>query len=1134
MLLDDTFRVHTAGSRRWRFKALMAMTVIGAICSLVTLQPTRSTAGARRAVDDQHSPAPPTPATAMPKPTSTSQNAPFKDWTPEEKEVIRAEFRADRVFEMLGDAESRKQFTLTEEQEQKFQTIEKEIADQTRDALKTKDKALAVLTPEQRLQLPKEALGPERPRDYTAPSVVVKGEKEPIQVPSPCPYPDLSEASEQKALGFNADQKKQVRAILGDCANANELLAREALRFTPKDREAQAAHFCWCIDMTLLSKVANAPDRKKALEIIRSERQTWRTNREKQPLVKRALELRKQLEAVLTPEQLTKYKEMAFAEIADAALNDPLVLTKIGVSSEQQAAVQRIYKDAQTKEFAFLRQTSEKMLKVLDPQQKERVLDIVRQLEEEEFVEEDSKAIEAKKRDARAPSKKAKSIWGRVLYHDGSPAANASVFLVGSGVSAGIGQGKAWQGERSDMKEDKTVVKATTDATGRFKLPGGDDVKSIAISAPRLDFWVAPVPDWVPVADGDDVARPEFTIKLPEPGRLVVKYDIPGGATKADLFLQMDTWDSPVYRGVGYTPGSSGANKGQVVLDNLPPGKYYLDRPKTIAYSTQFCDRRLITIESGKTLESNFIRDRGTAVVGQVVGLKKEMCASVCAALNTAGAFISVRSPKAKGGVISDMKLPLFDILMCGLDGRFKTEQLLPGKYAIVVETWLPEKPEEMRSSGIRRSSFIGRTIVTVHESGPPLQVTVELKPRVDVPPAKPGEKGKKPNVKISGTVPLLGGSPSVKPSPAAGKDGEQASIRKLNSAIPRSAILYGPPYCMIADPSIRKEMKLSAEQDEKLRKISAAFALEYQKLHQEIKRQEEENLPAKEMQKKSADYDRNVNQLIKDCRKQIEDVVTLPQLDVYKKRALPMMLMTLLFDPKVEKAIGITREQLEKSRRGSGAEGVVQQWQERIDRTLALLNPEQQARFRTELLQYKPEAHEPMAEDRESAYAWPINTAMLSIQLDGRNTLGLSAEKLGKLKTVESRYNAEVKKLRLEERKLAPEERERNGHEHEYWQKHVRATREARRQIMALLTPEQVKALGDLICRQEAGLLSISVVQDKIGLNDQQKTALKRLSQESSDKFSLAQQKMQEKSLDVFTPQQQKQLREELDRRGW
>jgi hypothetical protein len=258
------------------------------------------------------------------------------------------------------------------------------------------------------------------------------------------------------------------------------------------------------------------------------------------------------------------------------------------------------------------------------------------------------------------------------------------------------------------------------------------------VSAPRLDFWVVPTPKDAAGKDSD------FTIKLPAPGRLVVKYDIPGGDAKAKLFLQVNTWDSPISSGIRCTFGPLVANKGQVALDNLPPGKCYLDREKNIAWGTYFCDRRILTIESGKTLESTFIRDRGTAVVGQVVGLKQEMRASVSGAANSAGVLVSVRSPEAKDGILGSLELPLFDILKCGLDGRFTTEQLLPGKYAIVVEAWLPEKPEEMLSSGIRRSSFIGRAVVTVPESGPPLQVTVELKPRDDTPSPNPREDGKK------------------------------------------------------------------------------------------------------------------------------------------------------------------------------------------------------------------------------------------------------------------------------------------------------------------------------------------------------------------------------------------------------
>jgi hypothetical protein len=803
MLLDETFRVHTVGSRRWRYRALGVLVLLGVAVSLVTVQPSRSIGQQTQATSlaETTSPEtvpivaetkqgnstqsarrnpPPRPAdkAVASKPAATDKPVATSNWTPEAKEKALAMLRSQQIFYTVYQPQQREQIGVTTEQLAKLQPIFREYDKLVEKAQQDRGKIKAVLTSEQQTRLRQEIWGADGPATTcSSTSVSVKGERQWVVIPGSFPFPDLSDATAQKSLGFTENQQKQVRAILGDCRNAGDLLAREALRFSPQERNRQQVYFARGNE-----SVANTPpDKDKSKEAqslakIRAGRLAWRAERDQQPLVKKSVELRQKLEAVLTPTQAAKYKNMAFENVAEQAVIDPLMLEKIGATYEQKMAVGRLFSEPLTKIVEFVEDASKKILDILDPQQRDVLLERVEQYQK--VIEaEAARMIEAAAdrptaqmpasaspqprigKNADTPSKMAasnaepgpagdraarpkrsRSISGRVLYHDGTPAANASVFLVGSSTSAGIGQGKAWQGERSDVKEDKTVAKAIADAEGQFTLSGQGDVKSIAISAPRLDFWVAPVPDWVPVRDGEQIERPEFTIKLPEAGRLVVKYDIPGGAAKAELFMQFDTWDSPLYRGVGYTPGASVANKGQVVLDNLPPGKFYLDRPKTIAYCTQFCDRRLITVESGKTVESNFIRDRGAAVVGQVVGLKKEMCASVSAAPNTAGAFISVRSPEAKGGIVGDMKLPLFDILKCGLDGHFKTEQLLPGKYAIIVETWLPEKPAEMRSSGIRRSSFIGRTIVTVPESGQPPQVTVELKPRENPSSVKPSK----------------------------------------------------------------------------------------------------------------------------------------------------------------------------------------------------------------------------------------------------------------------------------------------------------------------------------------------------------------------------------------------------------
>ena len=42
MLLDETFRVQTAASRRWKYQAAGLLILLGAAGSLLTLQPSRS------------------------------------------------------------------------------------------------------------------------------------------------------------------------------------------------------------------------------------------------------------------------------------------------------------------------------------------------------------------------------------------------------------------------------------------------------------------------------------------------------------------------------------------------------------------------------------------------------------------------------------------------------------------------------------------------------------------------------------------------------------------------------------------------------------------------------------------------------------------------------------------------------------------------------------------------------------------------------------------------------------------------------------------------------------------------------------------------------------------------------------
>jgi protocatechuate 3,4-dioxygenase beta subunit/Zn-dependent protease with chaperone function len=338
-----------------------------------------------------------------------------------------------------------------------------------------------------------------------------------------------------------------------------------------------------------------------------------------------------------------------------------------------------------------------------------------------------------------------REISGRVFYHDGTPAARAAVFVL-SGPIPIIGDGKAMKhsAKRDDANrkitmekiEDESVIKAIADAEGRFRLPAGSGhAIGVAVSAPRYDLHIMQISDEVVAKES------ELTIKLPEAGRLVVKHDVPGGQPQAKLFLkradpQNDPgWPLSMMNGPDNSREPLVANKGQVVFDNLPPGKYVLARQKPV-----YCDLHTVVVEGGKTVTDGFVHDRGAPVEGRVVGLKPGMFAE--AGGSRVGATISVRPEDASDDLVSAAfstilakpgRYPrVFDSLTCGADGRFKTEQLLPGKYAIIAECSVPPDPEykpDGPMGHIMFPAFLGRTVVTVPETGQAPPVTIELKP---------------------------------------------------------------------------------------------------------------------------------------------------------------------------------------------------------------------------------------------------------------------------------------------------------------------------------------------------------------------------------------------------------------------
>jgi hypothetical protein len=301
-----------------------------------------------------------------------------------------------------------------------------------------------------------------------------------------------------------------------------------------------------------------------------------------------------------------------------------------------------------------------------------------------------------------------REVMGTILDHTGKPVADASVFLVGK-LPVSIRGGKAMRSY--DEIEDKAVTRAKTIAEGRYAIMGaGEDVERMAISTPGLDLWVVALP-----------ANPSATcdVRLPEPCRLTIKYNIAGSAAEGEFFLQMLTHEDKGWLGIDNIHKPKIANGGSATLTNLAPGPYTITRTKNVRVGNMgfgvMLDRQGILLKPGGAAEAIFVREKGAAITGKVEMEDRE---------KYEGAMISVRpADDAK-----DLFGPKFDCVKMEPDGSFRTERILPGEYVIEVQAYAPEPPQAQRFTGLRGPDLAGSIKVTVPAEGEMKPVTITLK----------------------------------------------------------------------------------------------------------------------------------------------------------------------------------------------------------------------------------------------------------------------------------------------------------------------------------------------------------------------------------------------------------------------
>ena len=127
-----------------------------------------------------------------------------------------------------------------------------------------------------------------------------------------------------------------MRDILGDRPSLSQKLVEQWQKLSVEERKKwrNGQRFTWTFTTTVSESTVSTAEQKKQRaayeEKLKKERQAWQSEIESHPLVKRSIELRKQFEGLLTPEQLEKYKDMAVQNGTASAVRDLLVGREIG------------------------------------------------------------------------------------------------------------------------------------------------------------------------------------------------------------------------------------------------------------------------------------------------------------------------------------------------------------------------------------------------------------------------------------------------------------------------------------------------------------------------------------------------------------------------------------------------------------------------------------------------------------------------------------------------------------------------------------------------------------------------------------------------------------------------------------
>jgi hypothetical protein len=236
-------------------------------------------------------------------------------------------------------------------------------------------------------------------------------------------------------------------------------------------------------------------------------------------------------------------------------------------------------------------------------------------------------------------------------------------------------------------------------------------------------------------------AGKEQTIRLPEPGRVTISYDIEGAPKDGVFRLRLMSWRMPDWRGVVETTRFVTCRNGQSIdVVDLEPGEYDVFRSVGILCldgmgEGSMLDRGKLKVESGKATKLECVRAKGCPISGQVIGLKEA---------HLPGAFIYVQREQAWGDtqVEEDLwRLTVFDAVVTGPDGQFKTSRISPGTYMVAAYVYKPVEGLAPGCMTLPQPHVLGKVKVVVPESGEVKPIRIEIAPLSDKKAAAPASQ---------------------------------------------------------------------------------------------------------------------------------------------------------------------------------------------------------------------------------------------------------------------------------------------------------------------------------------------------------------------------------------------------------